>query len=69
MTPHEIEAAVTRLVAQPKPDRSEARDVVGALLAALESGAVRAAEPLGASWVVHAWVKQGILLAFRNAEP
>jgi 2,3,4,5-tetrahydropyridine-2-carboxylate N-succinyltransferase len=69
MTPHEIEAAVARLVAQPKPDRSEARDVVGALLAALESGVVRAAEPSGSSWVVHAWVKQGILLAFRNAEP
>ncbi len=38
------------------------------LRAALEAGAVRAAEPDATSptgWRVHAWVKQGILLGFR----
>ena len=36
-----------------------------ALLLGLESGEVRAAEPLGEEWQVNAWVKQGILAAFR----
>lgn len=36
------------------------------LLAALESGEVRAAEPLpGGAWQVHAWVKEAILELFR----
>jgi 2,3,4,5-tetrahydropyridine-2-carboxylate N-succinyltransferase len=37
-----------------------------ALLAALENGAVRAAEPQAdGTWRTHAWVKQGILVGFR----
>ena len=37
-----------------------------ALLRGLESGAIRSAEPDGAGeWTVNAWVKQGILAAFR----
>ncbi len=43
----------------------EARAVVDALLDALETGRVRAAEPVSDGWQVNAWVKQGILLAFR----
>ncbi|HET7295389.1 MAG TPA: 2,3,4,5-tetrahydropyridine-2,6-dicarboxylate N-succinyltransferase [Vicinamibacteria bacterium] len=43
----------------------EARAVVDALLDALEAGVVRAAEPGADGWRVNAWVKQGILLAFR----
>lgn len=44
-----------------------ARVHVDSLLEALESGRVRAAEPApsGGGWRVHAWVKQGILTAFR----
>ncbi len=38
------------------------------LLGALEKGAVRAAEPQGHQWSVNAWVKKGILLAFRTGE-
>jgi 2,3,4,5-tetrahydropyridine-2-carboxylate N-succinyltransferase len=39
-----------------------------ALLEALESGAVRAAEPLAdGTWRVNAWVKEGILDLFRGA--
>ena len=38
------------------------------LLDALESGEVRAAEPTADGWVVHAWVKQGILEIFRSSE-
>ena len=46
-------------------ERSEARPIVDELLAALESGEVRAAECVDERWVVHRWVKQGILLGFR----
>ena len=45
-----------------------AMDAFLELRAALESGAVRSAEPDGASatgWRVNAWVKRGILLGFR----
>lgn len=43
----------------------EARAAFDALLAALEAGEVRAAEPGPEGWVVNAWVKRGILLGFR----
>ncbi|MFV2062537.1 MAG: 2,3,4,5-tetrahydropyridine-2,6-dicarboxylate N-succinyltransferase [Chloroflexota bacterium] len=46
----------------------QAREVVAALLASLEAGTVRAAEPdadAAAGWRVEAWVKTGILLGFR----
>jgi 2,3,4,5-tetrahydropyridine-2-carboxylate N-succinyltransferase len=49
-------------------DRDAAREAVAALRAALSAGDVRAAEPDAASptgWRVNAWVKRGILLAFR----
>lgn len=37
-----------------------------ALLKALESGAIRAAEPAADGWVVNAWVKNAILAGFRG---
>jgi 2,3,4,5-tetrahydropyridine-2,6-dicarboxylate N-succinyltransferase len=43
----------------------EARRDFADLLAALESGSVRAAEPGADGWQVNAWVKTGILLGFR----
>ncbi len=48
--------------------KSEARALVAELRAALSAGEIRAAEPDGSSacgWRVNAWVKRGILLAFR----
>jgi 2,3,4,5-tetrahydropyridine-2-carboxylate N-succinyltransferase len=45
---------------------ADAEDVIEALLAALESGELRAAERDGdGHWRAVAWVKQGILLGFR----
>ena len=54
----------------PLPDtlRDEASAAIAELVAALEAGTVRAAEPdAGApgGWRVNAWVKRGILLGFR----
>ena len=43
----------------------EARAAFDALMAELESGRVRAAEPGPEGWRVNGWVKKGILLGFR----
>ncbi len=42
-----------------------ARDAVEATLEALDSGAVRVAEPIGAGWQVNQWLKKAVLLSFR----
>ena len=47
--------------ANPEDARAAVRD----LLAALESGEIRAATCEAGQWTVNSWVKQGILLAFR----
>lgn len=46
-------------------DRDDALKVVAELKAHLNSGNIRAASPVEGGWQVHAWVKKGILLAFR----
>jgi 2,3,4,5-tetrahydropyridine-2-carboxylate N-succinyltransferase len=61
----DLRRAVEAHAADPSADRDGASRVLQRLLDALESGAVRAAEPTSAGWRVHPWVKQGILLAFR----
>lgn len=42
--------------------------VLNAFLDALESGAIRAAEPCDGAWRVNQWVKRGILAAFHVSE-
>jgi 2,3,4,5-tetrahydropyridine-2-carboxylate N-succinyltransferase len=60
---------VEELFAAGTSARPRALAVIEALWVALESGAVRAAEPVdGGGWRVNAWVKRGILLAFRVGE-
>ena len=44
----------------------EVRRAVEGLLQGLASGQVRAAQPQGQRWLVNAWVKKGILVAFRS---
>jgi 2,3,4,5-tetrahydropyridine-2-carboxylate N-succinyltransferase len=46
----------------------DAKNVVGALLAALESGEVRAAVNKNGRWEAVPWVKRGILLGFRAGD-
>lgn len=46
-------------------DRDDALKVVAELKEQLNSGNVRAASPVDGGWLVHPWVKKGILLAFR----
>jgi 2,3,4,5-tetrahydropyridine-2-carboxylate N-succinyltransferase len=63
-----LRGAIERVAGERSPTRAEALPLVLLLLDALERGEVRAAEPVGDDWRVHAWVKQGILLGFRVGE-
>jgi 2,3,4,5-tetrahydropyridine-2-carboxylate N-succinyltransferase len=65
LTLAELRREVEQLSALDRPAPDRALPVVVALLDALESGEVRAAEPTAAGWKVNVWVKQGILLGFR----
>ena len=56
---------IETLAALTDPPEGESREAVAELLDALERGEARAAEPADGGWVVHAWVKRGILLGFR----
>jgi 2,3,4,5-tetrahydropyridine-2-carboxylate N-succinyltransferase len=56
---------IDRLAESTDADPDAARAAVGSLLDALEEGTLRAAEPSPGGWVVNAWVKRGLLLAFR----
>jgi 2,3,4,5-tetrahydropyridine-2-carboxylate N-succinyltransferase len=46
----------------------EATAVVAELRRALTAGEVRAASPTGDGWVVHDWVKKGIIVGFRAGQ-
>lgn len=65
MTEGALREAVERLAGTAEPDRDDAKTAVAALLDALEAGTLRAAEPVSSGWLVNAWVKRGLLLAFR----
>ena len=43
----------------------EVRPAVDAVIAALEAGSLRVAEPGVDGWVVHQWIKKAVLLSFR----
>jgi 2,3,4,5-tetrahydropyridine-2-carboxylate N-succinyltransferase len=66
VTLDELRREIEQTSALAEPPRERSRLLVEALLAALERGELRAAEPSPVGeWSVNAWVKQGILLAFR----
>jgi 2,3,4,5-tetrahydropyridine-2-carboxylate N-succinyltransferase len=68
---HPLAARIEELAATPagEPLAADARDVVHALLGALERGAVRSAEKgEDGTWRAVSWVKRGILVAFRAGE-
>jgi 2,3,4,5-tetrahydropyridine-2-carboxylate N-succinyltransferase len=64
-----LEARIDELASTPAgtPLPGDAREAIDALLDALESGELRAAErSADGTWRVNAWVKRGILLGFRD---
>jgi len=44
---------------------ADVRQAVNAVIAQLDAGALRVAEPSGGEWIVHQWVKKAVLLSFR----
>lgn len=68
MSVETLRRTVEELCDRAEPPRDAAIRAVEALLEALERGQVRAAEPAGDGWVVHSWVKRGILLGFRISD-
>ncbi len=68
MSISELRLEIESLVEERSADGRVAREAIGRLLTALEQGEVRAAEKVEGEWVVHRWVKQGILLGFRVGE-
>ena len=64
-----LKEAIERLLGEgERAERDEVRATVAELLAALESGAGRAAAPENQHWVVNQWVRAGILLGFRHSD-
>jgi 2,3,4,5-tetrahydropyridine-2-carboxylate N-succinyltransferase len=62
-----LEQIIDRLFEHPADtiDRDDALGAVQELKDLLNAGQVRAAEPVAGAWHVNAWVKKGILIAFR----
>ena len=61
-----LEQRIEELAAAQDAPRDALETVVGELFEGLETGSVRAAERgEDGEWTIHAWVKRGILLAFR----
>jgi 2,3,4,5-tetrahydropyridine-2,6-dicarboxylate N-succinyltransferase len=49
----------------PRDIDGDVRPAVNVVLSGLESGKLRVAEPDGAGWQVHQWIKKAVLLSFR----
>lgn len=51
--------------------KGKVRDAVEAVLAGLDAGSFRVAEPVDGKWVTHQWLKKAVLLSFRlqDSEP
>jgi 2,3,4,5-tetrahydropyridine-2-carboxylate N-succinyltransferase len=61
-----IEAAFERRMELTSADIDRSvRPAVNEVIAQLEAGTLRVAEPTDAGWVVHRWVKKAVLLSFR----
>ncbi|MBI2396375.1 MAG: 2,3,4,5-tetrahydropyridine-2,6-dicarboxylate N-succinyltransferase [Xanthomonadales bacterium] len=61
-----IDAAFERrLELTPSEIATTVRPAVDAVIAALEAGSLRVAEPGADGWVVHQWIKKAVLLSFR----
>ena len=68
MNADELRHGVETLLADRARVREPAGDVVDAVIAALDTGALRVCEPSSDGWVTHAWIKEAILLYFARRE-
>jgi 2,3,4,5-tetrahydropyridine-2,6-dicarboxylate N-succinyltransferase len=65
----ELKGEIEALAADPQGAKARAGYAVDEVVAALDEGRLRVAEPLNGSWVTHAWIKQAILLYFARHDP
>lgn len=64
-----LRAEIDRLFEAPLEEaRRDGRPIFEEFKRQLNEGRIRAAEPRQGRWIVHAWVKKGILLGFRIGE-
>jgi 2,3,4,5-tetrahydropyridine-2,6-dicarboxylate N-succinyltransferase len=61
-----LEETIAAAFADGAHDSDEAREAVAAALDLLDRGEARVAEKRDGEWVVHQWLKQAILLSFRQ---
>ncbi|MBK8285166.1 MAG: 2,3,4,5-tetrahydropyridine-2,6-dicarboxylate N-succinyltransferase [Ahniella sp.] len=62
----EIDDAFERRAQLDAAALAELKPGIGRVLSALETGALRVAEPGTAGWVTHQWIKKAVLLSFRT---
>jgi 2,3,4,5-tetrahydropyridine-2-carboxylate N-succinyltransferase len=63
-----VQAWERRSELTPANASSELRNAVEQVLAALDAGTLRVAEPRDGAWVVNQWLKQAVLLSFRLSD-
>ena len=69
MDVRELKGEIEALAAEPQAIKGRAGYAVDEVVAALDEGRLRVAEPADGGWVTHAWVKQAILLYFARHDP
>jgi 2,3,4,5-tetrahydropyridine-2-carboxylate N-succinyltransferase len=65
VNPEELAARIEAAAANPSMRREDLSPLFFELRLGLDDGLYRAAEKVDGRWIVHRWVKQGILLGFR----
>lgn len=65
----ELQAEIEALIDRPHDLKGRAGYAVDEVIAALDEGRLRVAEPVNGTWVTHAWVKQAILMYFTRHDP
>ena len=63
-----LAATIDRAFTDGSHDTEEARRAVDTALDLLDNGTLRIAEKVDGEWVVHSWLKQAVLLSFRQRE-
>jgi 2,3,4,5-tetrahydropyridine-2-carboxylate N-succinyltransferase len=69
MDVRELKGEIEALAGKPDTVRGRAGYAVDEVVAALDDGRLRVAEPVDRDWITHAWVKQAILLYFARHDP
>ena len=69
MDVRELQGEIEALATRPEAVRTREGYAVDEVMAALDEGRLRVAEPAADGWITHAWIKQAILLYFARHDP